>query len=560
MSSADMFILNNSMEAQQNEFIFEKKEMVYTIDSNNSSYPNGVIQFDCSALSNCGRLCDFRNSTLVIPTVLRVTGNALDDNAQNAFAASWKNHCHAIDSMTVQMSNHSVVEPCEFSNIPCSFKLLTEMSQQELQQYGYSIGFFKDNALSLGVNIANNEFAALGYETNNRVNYTGGVAVADGRGHGDANINTFSGNPALMARMANTSLDLTGAPLAYTSGFTDVGKSICVRTADNLGGGVFATVVYHGLITLPLRFLNDFFDKLPLIRNSYFKMSITTNLISRSTVTFDQNNAQYTSVTHALSAKCVPYNLSVLGAGWKRQAAGAGQTLTVESTIGRFPDGLLTNPTLQSCRIYTPTYTLTPTLEDRYFSQGPKQILYSSYYRAVTPIIKTTESLNSFLVTNGLSRIRSILIMPVSAGYINGNNDLVTLNNFTNPWTSCPTTTAPYAFLKHFNVRIGGSPHYSENIFYSWQTFQEEICARGLNGNLEFGLGSGLLNQLEWNAAYRFIYVDLSRKPGQGQDDVSKSIHLDGTNSSGAPMQYHIFVEYQKSINVDLSTGQLVIV
>jgi len=300
-----------------------------------------------------------------------------------------------------------------------------------------------------------------------------------------------------------------------------------------------------------LRFLNDFFDKMPLIRNSYLKMSITTNLMSRTTLTLDAADPKFTGITSALSAKCVPYMISQLDRGVIRTGAAANQTIVLESGIGKLLDGSLSNPSMTACRIYTPTYTLTPTLEDRYFSQGPKHILYSAYYRAVTPLIQNNASLNSFLVTNGLSRIRSLLVMPV-------NTD-GTVNNFLNPCSSCPSTTAPYAFVKNFNVRIGGSPHYAENQFYSWQMFQDEIRSRGINGNLELGLGSGLLSQLEWNAGYRFLYVDLSRKTGQGADDVSKSIHLEATNASGVPIQYHVFVEYQKSINVDLSTGQLVI-
>jgi len=89
--------------------------------------------------------------------------------------------------------------------------------------------------------------------------------------------------------------------------------------------------------------------------------------------------------------------------------------------------------------------------------------------------------------------------------------------------------------------------------------FQQEILQRGINGNLELGIGSGLIDQVSWNAGYRFIYVNLERKQSQGVDDVSKSVYIDGTNSSAVSMQYHIFVKYQKQINIDPSTGQLII-
>lgn len=547
-NSGDNYIYDNSMEQQNNDFVFEKKEVIYSTDSNNGAYSNGVIQFDLASLSNCGRACDLKNSTLLIPTVLRVSGSALSADVQNAFAASWKNHIHTIDSISVQLSNHSVVEPCEYSNIPCNFKLLTEMSKQELEAYNYSFGFFKDNVHSLRVNTADTDLGANGYESNNDSNVAV-TAVVDGVGFGSSNyISQFASNPAVMDRMLNTSFDITdGDRLANASNYTQCGKAVCVRTGANPN----AAVTYYGLITLPLRFLNDFFNKMPLIRNSYLKMAITTNLVSRSVITVANGAATYTGYQHQLSAKCVPYMLSQINQGWKKLSTGT--SLTIESGIGKI-SGWPENPIMTACRIYTPTYTLTANIEAKYFTQGPKQILYSSYYRAVTGTIANGSALNSFLVTNGLSRIRSILIMPVQTDATG------VINNFTNPWSSSPSTTAPYAFMRNFNIRIGGSPHYAENVFYSWQMFQDEILARGINGNLELGLGSGLLNQLEWNAGYRFIYVDLSRKTGQGMDDVSKSIHLDGINASGYHTQYHIFVEYQKMIHVDLSTGQLVTV
>lgn len=540
MNSTDKYILNTSMEAQENEFLFEKKEMVYSTDSNNGSYPQGQIIFDLASLSNCGRLCDFKNSTLVIPVVMRLSGTGVTDNVQNCFALSWKNHIHTIDSISCQLSNHSVIEPVEFSNIPASFKLLSEFSKNELDTLGCSYGFHKDNAFSLRQNVADSEFAADGYESNNSVSVSGATTLADGRGYGHVALSPFSGNDALMQRMVNTSLDLTGDQNIQTA-HAQVGKSQCRR-----GAGV---VLYEGLITLPLRFLSDFFDKLPLIRNAYVKMSITTNLISRSVIGL--NNADtYNTLTHQLSAKCVPYMISEIARGWKK-TAGVGECI-IESGIGTLSDNTRNN-TLTACRLYTPTYTLSPIIESQYFSQGPKQILYNSHFRVVTPVQAPNQQLTSFLVTNGLSRIRSVLIVPIAT------NAGGTLNNLQSPFSSCPTTTAPYAYVRNFNIRIGGSPWYSENQFYGWEHYQEEIKSLGVNGNLETGLSSGLINQCEWNAAYRYIYVDLTRKASQGIDDQSKSIHLDLINGSALPIQYHVYVCYQKKVTIDVATGQLVI-
>jgi hypothetical protein len=536
MDSGDSYIVNSSMAKHEKEFIFEKKEMIYTIDSNNGSYGNGVVHFDLASLSNCGRPVDFRNSTLVIPYVVRMSG-AITDNSVNAFGVSLKNHIHTIDSMTVQVSNHNVVEPQEFSNIPCSFKLLTEMSRQELEQYGYSIGFQKDNALSLRSSTADARFAPNTYEYNN-LNTEVLTAPATGNTYGNqTTLSAFSCNDAHMKRMLDSSYDITSLDAVVKPSIEASGKSHCVRSAGS--------AVWQGLITLPLRFLNDFFDKMPLVRNSYVKMSITTNLQSRSTIACSAGG-NYTGLAHALSAKCVPYMISPTLQGVVSSGAG---DIIVESGIGRLvSDANTFNKIFTACRLYSPVYTLSPLFEDTYFNQPPKTIHYSSYFRAVTPSLAHGNSLNSFLVSNALTRIRSVLVFPVASSQ----------NNMLSPFSSCPTTCMSYAFMNNFNVKIGGSNHYQEGQVYSWEHFREEISKRGVNGNMELGLGSGLINELEWNAGYRFLYVDLRKKASQAQDDMAKSVYLEGTNISGVAVTYHVFVEYEKQITINMSTGQLV--
>lgn len=541
MSSADSYIVNQSMASQSNEYIFEKKEMIYTVDDNNGSYSNGVVHFSLASISNAGRPCSFRDSVLVVPYTIRMTGN-FDENDINKYAVSLKNHVHVIDSMSVQMSNHNVVEPQEFSNIPCSFKLLSEMSEQELQQYGYSIGMFKDNSYSLATDAVNNSAKApREYESNNNPTNALTKITTD-----TPTVSQLLCNPALVDRMLDSSYDITALPELNAANLIGTGKRHCKRVAAvPAPNAAAAYVLWHGLITLPLRFLNDFFDKMPLVRNSFLKMSFTTNLISRSTVTVN-GGGEYTALSSALSAKTCPYTIAANGKGI---VATTGE-IVIESGIGRLVSAPnVSNPLFTACRLYCPVYTFAPAMEETYFSQAPKKINYSAYVRAVSPRIEVGHSLNSFLVTNSLSRIRSVLVFPVDARK----------DNMLSPFTSCPTTTAPYAFVSNFNVRIGGSPHYAESQLYGWENFQQEIASRGVNGNLELGLGSGLLNECQWNAGYRFLYVDLRKKASSASDDMSKSVILEGKNISSQPLVFHVFVEYEKSITVNQSTGQLVL-
>ena len=129
-----------------------------------------------------------------------------------------------------------------------------------------------------------------------------------------------------MERQLDTSYDATGNAIAEN--LKQLGKATCARVLT----GTAKSVVYQGFVILPLKFLHSFFNKVGLIRNAYFKFAITTNLISRSTITTGTNGTLYTGLSSALSAKLCPYQITPLGAGVK--GAAAGTTLTIESAIG----------------------------------------------------------------------------------------------------------------------------------------------------------------------------------------------------------------------------------
>jgi hypothetical protein len=53
---------------------------------------------------------------------------------------------------------------------------------------------------------------------------------------------------------------------------------------------------------------------------------------------------------------------------------------------------------------------------------------------------------------------------------------------------------------------------------------------------MTLGMSSGLLDQLDYEARYRFLVSDLSRCPSEASDNISKSIQVIGTNSGKYPI------------------------
>lgn len=62
--------------------------------------------------------------------------------------------------------------------------------------------------------------------------------------------------------------------------------------------------------------------------------------------------------------------------------------------------------------------------------------------------------------------------------------------------------------------------------FEHW--LQEIRGSNSLNGGIPIGLCSGLISQADYESGYPFIYVDLSRRASQANDDISRSIQIVG--------------------------------
>ena len=95
---------------------------------------------------------------------------------------------------------------------------------------------------------------------------------------------------------------------------------------------------------------------------------------------------------------------------------------------------------------------------------------------------------------------------------------------------------------------------------YGFEEFLQEIRgSNSINGGSALGLSSGLLSQNDWENGYRFVYVDLSRRMSQSNDDISRSIQVSFTNSAAYAADFFFLIGYEKQIVLSTSTGALII-
>jgi len=207
----------------------------------------------------------------------------------------------------------------------------------------------------------------------------------------------------------------------------------------------------------------------------------------------------------------------------------------------------------QSCQLYIPAYTFNPSYEEAYLSRPTKTIQYSDIYQFTTTGVRG--SFNT-LITNGISNIKSILVLP----FFKKISDDMDYPPIQSPFDSAGAgTTSPLAsVIKNFQVVVAG-----QNMFYNTQNYGFEeflnqfVGVNSINGNLTDGLTSGLVDFQKWNSLYGYWYVDCSRKLPV-DESVPMSVSLQGTTQQTTTVpeiQFYVFISYGVQVSLDVLTG-----
>ena len=93
------------------------------------------------------------------------------------------------------------------------------------------------------------------------------------------------------------------------------------------------------------------------------------------------------------------------------------------------------------------------------------------------------------------------------------------------------------------------------NIKYTWEQFIEQTYGvNALNAGMLDGITSGLIDKFGFENNYNYIYVDISRQAPIDKK-TPKAVQLIGENSTNAPIELFVFLEYEASMKIDKLTG-----
>lgn len=545
----DQHVFQQSLNTSDNDVPFKSRSYVFMNDNNNSSYSSGQVFFDLATLSNANKYIDFQNSFITMPLVLalQTTGAAvLTGNVENAFALSLKNGVHhLIDSLSLQITNNGVVNSTQFSNLDINYKIISQFSNDDAQVLKDTLLFGLDSVETIGFTGAASLNGIASTEYNNVIQ-TAAPSVAGGWG-----TQYSTQNQGRLNRMRDTSFDPTSTNAAAFTGVNQCVSSIKNYVANSLST---ASIIYHIMAVIPLRFLHPIFTALPLTKGIYATLVLNTNTQCNAAITIAGN--AYTGCVLSMQHQTLPFMISPnSAAGSTGLRCPAATTLNASLAIAKSYDGQVNSTFYNSCRFYASCIEMEASHEEMYLTNLPSKVVkYNDLLNFQTLSIGSNSSFSQVL-TNQVARVRYLIGIPIIDTAANGG-----INPMASPFTSCPGTCMPYATITNFNVLLSGVQVYPANISYGFESYMEEIRPSGsINGGLSIGMNSGLISKGDWEIGYRYIVVDLSRKVSPADDNVGRSIQVIGTNSSPKTMTIQWIVAYEREICISTATGNLIL-
>lgn len=584
---ADTAVFEKSLDTNMPDEKFLKKEWVYCLDQQNGNYASGQSILDLSPLSNSGKYVNLSEAFIEVPTILYFSNyqnnntTALVNSHQIGLPnlMTLKNgSMQILHSMSVEYNGQSVVQLSPFLNVLSHFQTLASWSDLDVKKHGTGLYFVPDDTTSMTYQpaAANN---GTGHGICNNINSAATFYPA----LSTSQTITTPLNRGFFARCAKSGYDLTNGIVPTNGNFPLAGatftaaQGVCntIHKDYHTDAGATAATsikVWHMLLRIRMKDICDLFDSFPMVKNPYLKLTLNFNTaVANYSLSCSTNNAQCSNITQdsaTLNGGTMPFMISNLnhagvsgGANLSKLllTAGSPYKCVAGCAIGQATVASLTGTTTikspflgGSVRLYAPLYTLTPEARNEYISRPLRSIEYEDFYSFQVTNIASGGTFNQ-LISNGLTRLKYVLVMPfiTSAGAYQ--------NNFTPyqlPFDSAPATTSPIP-ITNFNVQIGGTNLFMNNMTYDFEMFTSELQSiYALNGAQVNGIVSGLIDETSFQYGHRFYIANCARRVPT-EDGIPRSVQIMGTNSSSVAMDLMVFCVFTRELKVDVETSKV---
>jgi hypothetical protein len=599
-NSVDELIYEMSKNDEVSKVPYVEKNIPYISDNSLGNYEVCQVEFSTSTSSN-GGFINYKEGVFVFPITFGIASEDdtdftnLTKELYTDLALGLKNsHTQLIHSIQLWYNNKIVLQNTPYLNQYISFIQNTEYNSLEEDLNGKFIGYFHDTPTSWGYNPGkaprtdtgrvgdgNAGEALEGYGLyNNVVMETDRTSIYSGS-HSLCN----TGLKKRQQLFTNPKAYEMGKDLVYDVDRTNAkGYNFIERTTDGL--------FYHCYAVIRMRDLPFFKNLDAPIKGADMRILFTLNNNVEFTLKKDvEGNLKCSNFRNAMGFLTNPLMVSAgmtktiiseptdnktiglaveyIGSGSAcllYGTAGDPKAYTVKMNIG----GDLTigiakssKHPLNRCRLYVPSYIMNPDFREIYEQNSQrviayKDILFNSFNVNVEPgSLSTTVN---YKITAGIANASRLILMGFMNNDKNGNggdNGQSALHSLSSPFTTEGATTSPFQ-IQNMQVQLGSTNLYKDTQIYSYETFLREFNhQQGINGNQICGLGAGFVDIEAFQNNYHYIVVNLSRRLPI-DDTVSQSIEISFDLISKKSMTFNSFLEVNKELVIDVSTGNLV--
>jgi len=561
----DQIVYDLSSMSETDPNIFIKKDWISILDNQNANYAGNQSVIDTSQLSNSNKWINYREAYLTIPMQLCLStataSNTFNPTAANAvdYGVGLKNwYGSVIHSISVDLGGSTIIQQTPFQSLWNNFKLLTTLSYQDLLTLGPSIGFYPDTSSSWSYNTAASVYGSVGV-SNNVNNYIAPVLTGAANSFEQSNVGLYQRQRAWNFNVAGLTAVSQSAfsVLASQSSLNQIFKSSNIKIA----AGIWQCNI---VATVFLRHLHSFFDKMPLCKGVFMKITLNLN---NTVVVFNATTARIMSQTQGScqfplgGINPIMISSAVASSGMAAVQVGVATDFTCSLSVGGSAldaasktAGSTTGPLL-NITLTVPSYTFNPVYEQAMLSNPVRKIDYEDIYQYQVLNTAAAGTFNS-LITNGIAGIKSVLVIPFHSAVSAVNNTISPLQSSFDP--AGGGTTSPLTFLNSFNVVISGQNSIYNSQRYIYESFLNQLNGQnGVNGSQMDGMSSGLISQFDFESSYNYYYVNVERCLPI-EKGVSKSVNIIGQNMSAFAIDLYVFISYSCSVNLNLYTGQRV--
>jgi hypothetical protein len=580
-------------------------------DMNSGVYSNNgltQVQFDLSSIYNSSVMIDPSQMFVTIPITLvsaytsnNSTGALVVPGAATSPWAATGLKCgyhHLIHSADLIVNGKTLEQNQPYLNAYVHFKLLSEMSADDLATLGTSLGMGSklDNTQSMKFNPTTTAAGGNAQTATTILAYPGiaqaSFALTGGLigGNGLVNNAPFSFGTANGEEQAAQGVQFTGA---YNDGYYSRLKKyadISNGSFQSLFGATSTTganattilsesqvqnefkpyfriqgayMIHYDVAIIRMCDIFDSMKNLCLMKkfDGILRLYVNSGTVASTIQTGGYMVTSGTSSTFTNTCPIIQSSLATIPATAVGIASGLfiGRATATNMLGGvNLANSNASNP-MYSCRMYYPQVTLKPEKLIPYISENrAKKIVYTSILSSTCNAI-TSGSTFSSLIQSGVTNVRGVLLIPFISSNTNGSvnsaavTGVTTFSQYQSPFDTAPCTTAPIS-LTNLQVSIGGVNQLANTLSYNFENFLEQTSMYEKINQGDLDLSCGLINENLWTNAYRTYYVDCSRA-NIADLMTPRNVNVTFTNNSNVTIDVLIYTEFFTEMTVDVETG-----